>query len=362
MKRRIIIGLVLVAVVGCGNVGAGDSEGGAAKKKKKRGWTDVAEQVAGGVFLGPEHGVVFYGFDVLAKPDEEVRLAARLRTGRLIGEIEDATVGFFYEDELLGEVVSDDEGWAVLSWDPNGVGDYELEARILKAPEDEDEDMVEASPAPLFVRVRKADARFVVIDLDHTLVDSSFARVLVGGGTPMADSQRVTKRIAKKYDIIYLTHRPDVMTHTSKSWLREHKYPPGPLLVSKLSQAIGSSEKFKAAKLASVLKEFANVEIGIGDKLGDATAYAKNGLQAYLIPHYDDGDDDDMRDMAKDLRRLPQEAKIQVVNGWRQVEAGMFKEKRFTAEKFAEWLDGEAAKIEKDDDDDDDDDEDDDDD
>ena len=358
MKRWMFLGLMVSTLI----VGSCSSAKKSDAAPKKKGWAQVAEQVAGGVFLGAEHGVVFYGFDVLVKPNEMVRLAARLRTPRLIGDIEDATVGFFHDDKLVGQVVTDDEGWAILNWDPNGPGDYDLEVRILKAPEDEDQDMVNVTPAPLFVRVRQADTRFVVIDLDHTLVDSSFTRVLVGGGTPMADSQRVAKRIAKKYDIIYLTHRPDLMMHTSKTWLRRYKYPPGPLLVSKLTQALSSSEKFKAAKLAEVLKEFPNVQIGIGDKLGDAKAYAQNGLRAYLIPHYDHQDAEEMREMAQAIRALPAESKIQVVNGWQQVEKGIFKDKSFNAEEFAKWLDKEAGKIEKEKEKEDDDDEEDDDD
>lgn len=352
MKKSMLFGLIASTLI----VGSCSSAKKSDDAPKKKGWSKVAEQVAGGVFLGAEHGVVFYAFDVLAKPDEQVRLAARLRTPRLIGEIEDATVGFFHDDKFIGEVITDDQGWAILNWDPNGPGDYELEARILKAPKDEDQDMVKATPAPLFVRVRPADTKFVVIDLDHTLVDSSFTRVLVGGGAPMADSQRVAKRIAKQYDIIYLTHRPDIMTHTSKTWLRRYKYPSGPLLVSKLTQALSSSEKFKTAKLAEVLKEFPNVQIGIGDKLGDAKAYAANGLKAYLIPHYDHRDDDEIREMADDIRALPAQSNIQVVRGWQQVEKGIFKEKTFAAEEFAKWLDKQAKEVEREDDDDDDDD------
>ena len=80
------------------------------------------------------------------------------------------------------------------------------------------------------------------------------------------------------------------MTHRSKGWLRQQGYPPGVLLVSKMSQALGDSGEYKTARLAALKESFPNIKIGIGDKVSDAQAYLENGLETYLIPHYEDDD------------------------------------------------------------------------
>ena len=83
-------------------------------------------------------------------------------------------------------------------------------------PDEDHRELLEVSPAPLLVAARAKEESFVVIDLDHTVVDSSFFRVLTFGAKPMADSVAVTNRIVQLYNIIYLTHRPDLMTRKSK--------------------------------------------------------------------------------------------------------------------------------------------------
>ena len=195
-------------------------------------------------------------------------------------------------------------------------------------------------PATVVVAAREPNTPVVVIDLDHTLVDAPFWRVLVGMGGPMAGSVEVVRRLGEEYQVLYLTHRPDIMTQRSKEWLVEHGYPVAPMRVSTISQAIGGSGRYKAAALAELMEEFKRVEIGIGDKLSDAEAYVQNGMTAYLIPHYDAGDAGEVLEMAEAIRELGQrvedmEAQLQVVDGWAEVEAGIFEGERFEAGAFS---------------------------
>ncbi|MBN1846675.1 MAG: hypothetical protein JW810_13400 [Sedimentisphaerales bacterium] len=307
----------------------------------QNGWADIAAEVAGSIFLDAEHGAIFYAFDALAHPNEVIDLTVRLQDSKLRG-IADAEIGYYFRDELIGTARTNADGLAASGWKPPGEGHFELSARIRDIPNGRNPDILHIEPAALAVLVRPPQERFVVIDLDHTLVDSSFYRVLLGAGRPMADSARVTRRIAERYSIIYLTHRPDLMTQRSKTWLRRNGYPPGPLLVSRLAEAFGSSGRYKSTRISTLQDSFDRIAIGIGDKISDAQAYLENGLQAYLIPHYDDDDAEDLREMARQIRILTAYGPVQVVGNWNQIEQGIFDGQLFPAERFARWLDDQA--------------------
>jgi len=308
---------------------------------------DIFAGAAGAVLLGAEHGVLFYAFDTLAYPNEPIELAANLQSIRNMKGIAGVTVAFYDGKELIDTARTDAAGLATAQWTPPKAGNYAFTARIVKAPDGAPKAMGDVTPAPLLVAARNKDEKFVVIDLDHTVVDSSFFRVLTLGAKRMADSVEVTNRIAGLYSIVYLTHRPELLTRKSKSWLKNNGYPEGPLLVSELKQALGDSGKFKTAKLTDLRKAFANVKIGIGDKPSDAHAYVDNGLTAYLIPHYKEKPKD-MRKMAGEIRRLRGRRRLHVVDGWREIEAGIFRGRKFPPETFARRLEKLAKQLEED--------------
>ncbi len=294
-------------------------------------------------FLGAGDGIVFYAFDVLCEPNEPVELAARLQEAKMLDDMEGVTVGFYRDAELLGEAVTDDEGYARVPWMPPGVGDYELSVKVKTegVKEEYAEKMVGLEAVPLLVSVRPRETRFVVVDLDHTVVESSFLYVLMGDAEPMEGSVEMMKKIAEQYNVIYLTQRPDLLTHLSKSWLRKHGYPRGVLLVNTLKKSLGSSGEYKSGRLMDVRVKYPNIVVGIGDKLSDAEAYVANGMTAYLIPHYKQKSKD-MRRMARDIRLLGDQEGLQVVRNWQEIEMGLFQGKKYPAKDFAKWLDKQA--------------------
>jgi len=309
------------------------------------GWKDLIAGAATQVMLAAEHGVLFYAYDTLAYPNSPVQLAARLQSAKSLKGLAGVTIGFYKADELILVARTNKDGLASVSWTPPGVGDYSFTARIISVPDDGDEELLEVSPSRLLVASREKETELVVIDLDHTLVDSSFFKVLMGGGRQMRDSAAVTGAIAKRYGIIYLTHRPELMTNRSKSWLVGRGYPAGPVMLSELKKTFGDSGEFKTAKLAAVRKTFPNVRIGIGDKLSDAQAYVDNGLTAYLIPHYKEKPED-MRKLARQISGLRGRGRLHVVSNWRAIEAGIFDGRAFPPEAFASYLRRRADQIE----------------
>jgi len=311
-------------------------------------WRDIASQVAGRKFLGAEQGAVFYAFDTLAYPRQPVELAAKLLAARDLKPIPGATVAIYQGDYLAGRVETGADGIARLSWTPPQQGNYAFLAKIVAVPDEAYQPLLQIEPVSLLVAARPKETPFVVVDLDHTVVDSSFFRVLLGGARPMADSVEVLERISERYGILYLTHRPDLLTRRSKDWLIDNRYPRGPLLVSEMKDVFDSGE-FKTAKLSEVRKAFPGVSIGIGDKLTDAQAYVNNGLTAYLIPDYDREDPDEMRDMARSVRKLRGGGRLHVVSGWREIEESLFRGRAYPPEAFARGLEAQATRIEAED-------------
>ncbi|KKL66820.1 hypothetical protein LCGC14_2141170 [marine sediment metagenome] len=318
-------------------------KGQSAAQTKPTDWKSTLVGIVSKVTLATEHGTLLYAFDSLAYPGKSVDLIARVLAVRKMDHPKDVTIEFLHAGRSLGKVKTDEEGYAKLVWTPPKAGDYQMTARITAVPDSDYNDMLKVTPTPLLVAARARKSRMIVIDLDHTVVASSFFRVIVGGAKPMPKAAEVIGQLSKKYGIVYLTHRPDLLTVKSKTWLSKNGFPRAPLLVSKLSQAIGDSGKFKTGRLRELRKQYPNVAIGIGDRVTDVKAYVDNGLKAYLIPHYDRNDDDDVDDMAEDIGKIRTD--IQVVDGWEQIGASILRGQKFPAAPFArklraraEWL------------------------
>ena len=313
-----------------------------AAKDPGGGWADAVRRGAGEVCLDAENGAVFHALDTLAYPRQPVDLVAQLRSAAGLTPIAGATVAFTRGDWVAGRITTDANGVAAMRWTPPEAGNYSFEAGIVAVPNENFRDMLDLK-ASLLVAARDK-ALQVVVDLDHTVVDSSFFDVMVGGGKCMADSVEVLGRVSKRYGIIYLTHRPDLLTHKSKSWLADNGYPSGPLFLSEMKD-LPDSGKFKSARLAVLRRDSPGVAIGIGDKLSDAQGYLDNGMSAYLIPDYKQNPKD-MRALAAEIRALRGQGRLQVVDNWRQIEQGIFSGKQFPPEDFARELEAGAARIE----------------
>ena len=307
-------------------------------------WADKLAKVAGRVFVGSEEGIIFYAFDTLTEPNRPVDLTVKLQSVKF-KNYRDITIAYYLDSTFIASAKTDNNGLASISWKSPTTGDYRFLARIDKVPDKNTQALLDADPVSLLVAVRKREEPFVVIDLDHTLVDSSFFKVLLGGGEPMADSVEITHKIAKDYSLIYLTHRPDLMTQRGKAWLQEHGYPTAPLIVSQLREAIGSSGEFKTARLSTIREAFTNMQIGIGDKVSDAQAYVDNGMTAFLIPHFDQTDPEEMQELAWNIRDFRGKEHLNVVSNWPQIEAGIFRGQKFLPENFANWLETRARRL-----------------
>jgi len=271
-------------------------------------------------------GQVLLARDLLATPGEEVTLQASLRGGFRLDGVEGVRIQFHLDERRVDEVTSDGDGNVQTRWTaPAEPGDYRVRVRVKPDDQPAEEDR-QVEPARLLVSVRKAETPLAVVDLDKTLVASGFATVLLGGASaePMAGSQAVLARLAKTYTIVYLTHRPDFLGPTSKNWLDTHGYPAGPVLTSTLGGLLEGSGTFKTERLNALKKTFANLKVGIGDKVSDAQAYAALGMTSILIPdvNWSDDDAEDFEKAAAEIAALPDT--VHVATTWTEVSAVLF--------------------------------------
>jgi len=273
-----------------------------------------------------ELGRVLLARDVLCRPGEEVALAASLRGGFRLEGVEGVRIQFHLQERRLAQVASGSDGDAAVGWTaPAEPGDYRIRVRVKPADQPANEDD-RVPPTRLLVAVRKPDVPLAIVDLDKTLVASGFHRVLLGGGgaEPMAGSRTVLARLARTHTLVYLTHRPDFLGPTSKTWLDGHGYPLGPVLTSTLGGLIRGSGRYKSRRLTEIARTFKTLKVGIGDKVSDARAYAARGLTSVLILHVDWSEDDpeDYEDLADDLADLPET--VHVVTNWSAVAEVLF--------------------------------------
>jgi len=278
-----------------------------------------------------------------------VELVARLRKPRSFRGIAGVTIAFEAEGRQLGVAVTDKDGFARMTHTaPRRPGDTVVTLRPVQAPDKFSSDSRDVLQLryDILLAVREPHAEFLVVDLDHTVVDAGYYEVFTGDPPAMAHAADVLWRLSERdgYSIIYLTQRPDALTRKSKLWLKENQFPPGVLFTVRTKESMGDTAEVKARHLRPLTARWEGIVIGVGDREGDARAYLANGMQAYVIPDLGQGNDinDDTRKRlraAAMLRRLGDDPAVQTVRNWKQIEQGITQGKRFPANQLAAELD-----------------------
>lgn len=271
-------------------------------------------QVVESIF-GGQRGYLLQGYDVLAQPGERVELLARLQKGLFLLDRPDNPIVFSLGRTEIARAKTDHEGYARITWAaPTSQGEH-----VVTVSAASPRLAARAGPADLLVSVHTPQTRFVVTDLDHTVVAGGFAAMLRNNATPMPDSVRVLDRLVREKDftIIYLTARPNVFSRSTRGWLDHHKFPRGPILLS--DGALTDPAQIKQHRLQRIRSSFPNLTAGIGDRATDAEAYAAAGIPLrVLIPSHD-------RPAAKLAKELgPAATGVRFAVDWIEVERILF--------------------------------------
>ena len=326
------------AVAGDGSGNVAVQQGGNSKPSQMAGWPAIPEGSEPGLLEGGIIGDVLGRMppaigaaDGLLQPGETADI--KITLGRGLGSVQYRG----YEGETI--VVRDAHSNAVIHrgrTDKDGrltfkrrfpqPGNYFFEAQA-----ENEIDNVKVKPALFGIYVRPADAPFVIADMDLTLVQSGFTRVIIGMADPYDNASNVMSRLVKERDWspIYLTQRPDYLEPMSKNWLRKHGFPPGPIVPTNLQTLIQGSGRFKTEAVRQLKGRFSDVQLAVGDKYSDAVAYSQNEVPSILIPPID-WNKRDAKYWNEQIQQLEQVGEeVQVVQDWHEIEQAVFGDKRF---------------------------------
>jgi len=290
------------------------------------------------LILGTEGEYLLTVRDAVAPPGKEVGLIARFQQGDLLRGRQGHVVRFKRDGDLFKAAETDADGVARVAFTPDAPGDtiFTVEVAAVGLPGDPPD------PRDLLVACRSPDTPMAVVDLDKTVVASGFHTVLLGNPEPMPGSVAVLKRLAVDHTIIYLTHRPDYFGPKSKRWLWARGYPRGPVLLSTVSAFLAGSGTYKRDMLRVLKNDFANLQVGVGDKFSDVEAYHAVGLTGILIlPIPEDPSSEQLNALAEKVAALP--PAVHVVTGWEQVEQVLFAGKSYPPGPMAKDLRRRAA-------------------
>lgn len=297
-----------------------------------------------GSMVAADHGILFHGDDMLAYPGQTVELVTRVQSPRSFEGVGGVTIDYYQGETRIGSAMTMPDGFARIRWQAPAEGTYLISARPTNLLKAVDSGYRQAPQAAcwMVVSVRPRDAAFIVVDLDHTVVDDGMFKVLTSDQPKaMPKSADVLNRLSRQFSIIYLTQRPDELARKSKVWLQANRFPLAPLLTAGVGNSLKDAAKVKGARLALLRERFPNVVVGVGDQMTDVQAYMANKMSAYLLPEIKGGRGELQR-KAADIRGLSSSPRVQVVENWEQIELSILEGKRFTPEAFARLLEAKA--------------------
>lgn len=213
--------------------------------------------------------------DVLVPVGQEARITARLGF-----ELRRRIVAFRVDGEEIGEVKAGWRGCAAVTFTPRREKEYRVVATHLGA------DRRRAAIAEAFIFSRSSQKQTIILDIDRTLSESSAYGATFKRNkwiSPFDDAVDVTRRLARKYDLIVITGRKAHLRHKTERWLAQKGFPRAPLFFSSFVRNPFNHERFKRELIGELKDAWENITIGIGDKDSDARAYLANGLRAIIL-------------------------------------------------------------------------------
>ncbi len=223
-------------------------------------------------------GMRLTAYDALVRPGEEVEVRARVEADGpplLSPEPEGVAVVLTGPGGVEVERLTDDDGWAVFPLRaPTEAGDHPCPVRLAGGG---------ADPAALCLAVRPADEPVVVVDLDGTVTGAGPLAVLAGRAEPLPGAAATLTALARGRTILYLTARDDWLLPETLAFLDAGGFPPGPVLVRRLTAGSLSAAAYKREVLGGLRSRFTGDWIGIGDRREDAEACIAHGIPAYVI-------------------------------------------------------------------------------
>ncbi|MBI3892424.1 MAG: hypothetical protein HY303_12945 [Candidatus Wallbacteria bacterium] len=219
--------------------------------------------------------------DVLCRPGDDVVMRAKLEENSPRGEdIGNALVEFRLDGKPLGTCKTDSHGVAVYRVRAPEAGDH-----VVKALFEGSKEYLRGEYNALLC-VRPADAPLMILDIDWTISITQSLNTALGGADspPLKDAPEVVRRLAARYQPVYVTARVRQLRKRTNSWLQRYDFPRGPSFFLNPKEFPTFNEaKYKKSVLLPMKDLFSKIPIGIGNKASDLEAYSAAGIPTLLL-------------------------------------------------------------------------------
>jgi hypothetical protein len=233
------------------------------------------------------------GFDQISLPGQPLELKGKLEcqgVSIIDPDVTGVDIEFLGPDgATLGAVRTAAAGFArLLVSAPPQPGLYTYRVR-LKEPR---RMPVAESEAAFTVAVVAPGQPIIITDIDGTIADTRIRAVLEDRPQdlpPLPGAADVLRQAAGSFRIVYLSARASHFAASTRHWLTFHGFPKGPVLMRDLWaewRHFNFSEADFKREVCDDLKGkkgLTGIRWGIGNRLGDAEAYAKSGIRAIVI-------------------------------------------------------------------------------
>ena len=245
-------------------------------------------------------------YDVLARPGEEVILRAKAERRGALGihpDLHGVSLVYRSEGREIGRARTGDDGLAGLLWRVPASGRADLRIEVSFA----EGSGYAGSPSTLLLAVRDGTRPILVTDIDHTIADVKALEYPFMEAADIPELPRASEvlgRLARRFDVVYVTARDDGYIDRTRDWLALNGFPPGPVRHRDFRLTSPSAGAYKKAELTMMKAAWPSCAVGIGDRTADAKAYLSAGLTAILI-----GD----ADLPEGARRVGSWAEIEAI-------------------------------------------------
>ena len=225
----------------------------------------------------------FQSNDVIVAPGEKAPFSVWLGRGASLAfkdDVPNARVEFFMDDHKLGEARTDELGRAVIHANVPP-GKTNIYRAVATTPEGEREH----THGRIFRWSRQQT--IIAVDMDGTVSNTNYSDLFFSlddrVSKPLEGSAPALHRLAKKYQILYISARPRFLTEKTRRWLDHHDFPPGPVGHALSFEACLHQDTAKRDILAELRVHWPNILIGIGDKQADDKAFGANGMLTLIV-------------------------------------------------------------------------------
>jgi hypothetical protein len=196
-------------------------------------------------------------------------------------DVEDATIEFYFDGQLIGRGVTDRNGSAAITVNlaiPAHRPSTYLARAVRKGR------VVQAAGRVYYWNPRRT---VLAVDVDETISHTHYSDLFIASidrhSRPLDGASDALWKLSKHYEILYISARPRWLNEKTRKWLRANNFPPGAVANAIKFEAALHQRRYKQEMLVKWRERFPNILIGVGDKKADDKAYGANNMLTIII-------------------------------------------------------------------------------